>query len=114
LQIYGKENKFDAARLIDLLGAYETFAAASRSARGSMDEEAGFVAAAAPLPEERFAAARHAAAPSSSSSHGEFPPLPGVWQPVSSHLLHLLSAAGCMSCQLKMWFVVQDAGHALS
>ena len=31
LQIYGKENKFNAARLIDLLGAYETFAVASRS-----------------------------------------------------------------------------------
>ena len=37
LQIYGKESQFDAARLIDLLGAYESFKVASTSARGSMD-----------------------------------------------------------------------------
>ena len=37
MQIYGKESQFDAARLIDLLGAYESFVVASTSARGSMD-----------------------------------------------------------------------------
>lgn len=36
-QIYGKENVFDADRLIDLLGAFETFREASQSARGNMD-----------------------------------------------------------------------------
>ncbi|KAK9787007.1 hypothetical protein WJX73_009983 [Symbiochloris irregularis] len=35
--IYGKENVFDAERLIDLLGAFETFREASQSARGNMD-----------------------------------------------------------------------------
>ncbi|CAK0782682.1 hypothetical protein CVIRNUC_005877 [Coccomyxa viridis] len=34
--IYGKESQFDAARLVDLLGAYESFKVASTSARGSM------------------------------------------------------------------------------
>ena len=37
VQIYGKESQFDAARLIDLLGAYESFKVASTSARGAMD-----------------------------------------------------------------------------
>lgn len=37
LQIYGKEDTFDADRLIDLLGAFETFREASQSARGNMD-----------------------------------------------------------------------------
>ncbi len=37
MQIYGKEGQFDAARLVDLLGAYESFKVASTSARGSMD-----------------------------------------------------------------------------
>ena len=37
MQIYGKDSQFDAARLIDLLGAYESFKVASTSARGSMD-----------------------------------------------------------------------------
>ena len=37
MQIYGKESQFDAARLVDLLGAYESFKVASTSARGSMD-----------------------------------------------------------------------------
>ena len=36
MQIYGKESQFDAARLVDLLGAYESFKVASTSARGSM------------------------------------------------------------------------------
>ena len=36
-QIYGKDSQFDAARLVDLLGAYESFKVASTSARGSMD-----------------------------------------------------------------------------
>ena len=36
VQIYGKESQFDAARLVDLLGAYESFKVASTSARGSM------------------------------------------------------------------------------
>lgn len=77
-QIYGKENKFDAARLIDLLGAYETFAVASQSARGSMDvqhlmlsDQAG--SAGAPL--ERSARI----ASLSNSTHGEYRPLPSSW-----------------------------------
>ena len=37
LQIYGKENVFDVERLIDLLGAFETFREASQSARGDLD-----------------------------------------------------------------------------
>ena len=37
MQIYGKESQFDAARLVDLLGAYESFKVASSSARGSMN-----------------------------------------------------------------------------
>ncbi|KAK9838371.1 hypothetical protein WJX81_007765 [Elliptochloris bilobata] len=35
--IYGKEGRFNAERLIDLLDAYEDFAAAKKSARGDMD-----------------------------------------------------------------------------
>ena len=40
LQIYGKDNVFDADRLIDLLGAFETFREASQSGRGNMDGDA--------------------------------------------------------------------------
>ena len=77
MQVYGKENKFDAARLIDLLGAYETFAVASTSARGSMDEEDGSSAAAL---QPRSAGA---ASPSGSlSTHGEYRPLPSGWPQV--------------------------------
>ena len=38
-QIYGKNNLFDADRLIDLLGAFETFRSASTSAAGSSGAE---------------------------------------------------------------------------
>lgn len=37
--IYGKNNVFDAERLVDLLSAFESFKSASISARGSMSEE---------------------------------------------------------------------------
>ena len=39
LQIYGKNNTFDADRLIDLLGAFETFRSASTSASGDSEAE---------------------------------------------------------------------------
>ena len=37
LQIYGADNVFDADRLIDLLGAFETFRSASASATGGQN-----------------------------------------------------------------------------
>lgn len=37
--VYGKNNQFDAERIVDLLGAYEGFSKSSRSARGSMDTD---------------------------------------------------------------------------
>ena len=37
LQIYGADNVFDADRLIDLLGAFETFRSASASATGGAE-----------------------------------------------------------------------------
>lgn len=36
MQIYGKEQLFDAERVVDLLQALETFAIASTSAQGSL------------------------------------------------------------------------------
>ena len=51
LQIYGKEQLFDAERVVDLLQALETFSVASTSAQGSLLPPAGNPAAArcAPL-----------------------------------------------------------------
>jgi len=37
--IYGKDDVFDAERLIDVLSAFESFKSASASARGSLDED---------------------------------------------------------------------------
>jgi aarF domain-containing kinase len=45
--VYGKQGIFDADRLIDLLNAFESFAVASQSSRGDMDQEAAAAAAAA-------------------------------------------------------------------
>jgi aarF domain-containing kinase len=44
--VYGKQGIFDADRLIDLLNAFESFAVASQSSRGDMDQEAAAAAAA--------------------------------------------------------------------
>jgi hypothetical protein len=46
LQIYGKEQLFDAERVVDLLQALETFSVASTSAQGSLLPTAGGSAAA--------------------------------------------------------------------
>jgi aarF domain-containing kinase len=45
--VYGRQGIFDADRLIDLLNAFESFAVASQSSRGDMDQEAAAAAAAA-------------------------------------------------------------------
>lgn len=45
LQIYGKEQLFDAERVVDLLQALETFSVASTSAQGSLLPPAGASAA---------------------------------------------------------------------
>ncbi|KAF6256357.1 ABC1 family-domain-containing protein [Scenedesmus sp. NREL 46B-D3] len=45
--VYGKQGIFDADRLIDLLNAFESFAVASQSSRGDMDQQAAAAAAAA-------------------------------------------------------------------
>jgi hypothetical protein len=71
VQIYGKENQFNAARLVDLLGAYETFKEASQSARGSLDEGKGVPAVAVP-----GAAPAPASGP---TQHGSFRPAPSAW-----------------------------------
>lgn len=44
-QIYGKEQLFDAERVVDLLQALETFSVASVSAQGSMLPAGGASAA---------------------------------------------------------------------
>ena len=74
MQIYGKENKFNAARLIDLLGAYETFREASQSARGSLDAES-FPGS---LPEASSSTASPAPT-NGASSHGSYSPMSAAW-----------------------------------
>ena len=50
VQIYGKEQLFDAERVVDLLQALETFSVASTSAQGSLLPPAGASAAARRAP----------------------------------------------------------------
>ncbi|WIA14252.1 hypothetical protein OEZ85_002788 [Tetradesmus obliquus] len=68
--VYGKQGIFDADRLIDLLNAFESFAVASQSSRGDMDQEVAAAAA---------AAARNGS--SSSSRNGPFGGGVGIFGP---------------------------------
>ncbi len=101
LQIYGKENHFNAARLVDLLGAYETFKVASNSARGSLDEGRGMPAVAVP-----GAAATGAAGEiGGPTQHGSYRPQPFAWggvrtfpplDPPCSYAIVTLCHASCL------------------
>lgn len=94
LQIYGKENKFNAARLIDLLGAYETFREASQSARGSLDQEGGLPSAA--LLVSASSSSGRPALEGTASIHGSYRPISAAWPRVSAPSNFHLSLVACL------------------
>ncbi|BDA45558.1 Uncharacterized protein sll0005 [Coccomyxa sp. Obi] len=74
--IYGKENTFNAVRLIDLLGAYETFREASQSARGTMEEADSL----AGLPQTISTGLTASLPPGGGpTNHGSYRPMPAAW-----------------------------------
>lgn len=76
LQIYGKENNFNAARLIDLLGAYETFREASQSARGSMDVADSLAGVPGTTSNGLTVSPPAGGGP---TNHGSYRPMPAAW-----------------------------------
>lgn len=100
MQIYGKENQFNAARLVDLLGAYETFKEASQSARGSLDAGKGVPAVAVP-----GAAASPSDSAGGPTQHGSYRPLPSAW--VCTRLAFTFSMCDPLTLTLYAWMLGQ-------
>ena len=90
MQIYGKESQFDAARLVDLLGAYESFKVASTSARGSMSSM------------DKLDAGSPTALPAGTAP-GRYEPQGSAWPRVwtAAVLLHMLGQSAMLIAPLE-------------